>query len=320
MTTLCGMKATKALDKDQVARVRDLAARLVRERHGGNVSAAARALGVSQAALNDLVTGNRGAGLRLATAIVDYAGVSLDEIIRGGRVPSPSGPREPSSGSTPTMSPLRSSIDAAQENRQGSVDRNHGGAVASTMPKVDLMTEARESSPGRPGWTWVAAKPLFESAVREHGFEASPMLLAHLATLAYVHMGSERRALFEQEAMRAAEQSLKAVSRTPIKAMGGERLIRDVDLISGRYVDLRDISSAIKRSIEQGEVVVAGSSDDTDPHDRDVARVWTVEHSGDDDADETVGVQHLLNDRAAVLVLAHLVRKVNPPDGSSGGR
>jgi transcriptional regulator with XRE-family HTH domain len=63
------------------ANTRAFARDLVDTRFDGNVTAAARELGVSQAALHDFLQQKRGAGIGLLAALADYSAISFDHLV-----------------------------------------------------------------------------------------------------------------------------------------------------------------------------------------------------------------------------------------------
>lgn len=65
----------------QNEKLREMAAKLLAERHNGNRSDLARALGVSGAAMSNFLNGATGAGTKLASALARELGMSLPEII-----------------------------------------------------------------------------------------------------------------------------------------------------------------------------------------------------------------------------------------------
>jgi len=71
----------KALPPDQDEAVRALAAKLVRDHFGGNESAAAKRLGMSQPMLHEIIQGTRGAGVSTLIALADYANMSVDAVL-----------------------------------------------------------------------------------------------------------------------------------------------------------------------------------------------------------------------------------------------
>ena len=77
-------RRSKGMDPEQSAAVRRLLQQLVNDDFKGNESATARALGVSQSLVYEMLSGIRGAGPRLIESIANYRGISFDEVV--GRV------------------------------------------------------------------------------------------------------------------------------------------------------------------------------------------------------------------------------------------
>lgn len=84
------MGKRKALDQARNDAVRSYLRRVLAEDFDGNVSAASRALDMSQPALSDFLNSNRGAGLSLIDSIAQLRGVSLDVVL--GRAPDATAP------------------------------------------------------------------------------------------------------------------------------------------------------------------------------------------------------------------------------------
>lgn len=82
---------SKSLSEERAQAARAFTQRLVQERFAGNTSAAARALGVSQAQLYEFLNGIRGPGMKMLEAVADHARVSLDSVL--GRAPEQTGER-----------------------------------------------------------------------------------------------------------------------------------------------------------------------------------------------------------------------------------
>ncbi len=75
------MSKTKALATETTARLREEITEWVRSEHAENVSAAARALGVTQTALRDVLKGNRGVGAKVLEAFAETTGRSIDGLL-----------------------------------------------------------------------------------------------------------------------------------------------------------------------------------------------------------------------------------------------
>lgn len=177
-------KGSKGLTPDQNERVREAAYRYAHAEHGGNVSAAARALGVSQATLGDVINRKKGAGLRLATLLAAKAGKSIDELITGRR--------------QGTMS-------------SGVPMVTFGAGVVATLPGWDeAAAEARRGHPDVPGWAWDAAR-MYPAPP---GAKATADLATDLAYVAWRHTGRAERERLEAEAMARARGRLRAAPRS----------------------------------------------------------------------------------------------------------
>jgi hypothetical protein len=72
---------TKASPQHRLEAMRAFVRRIVDEQHGGNVSAAARALKIPQSQVSDLLNGVRGLGLVALEKVADYAGTTVDVVI-----------------------------------------------------------------------------------------------------------------------------------------------------------------------------------------------------------------------------------------------
>lgn len=159
------MAKGKASTDERNERVRLLVRGLV-ERYG-TITAAAKAIGVEQPTLSDLLSKKRGAGIELLDALSRVTRLSLDEIVRG--------------------VPLGA----------------HAGIVAEVLPSAgsmpgwgDCVLEARATYPDVPAWAWDVAGAL----VPPPGATATPELAAHLAHLAWRYTGASDRARFESDA------------------------------------------------------------------------------------------------------------------------
>lgn len=71
----------RSFTPDQNEKLREMAAKLLTERHKDNRSELARRLGVSGAALSNFLNGVTGAGTKIASALARELGMSLPEII-----------------------------------------------------------------------------------------------------------------------------------------------------------------------------------------------------------------------------------------------
>ena len=74
-------RRNKSLSPERADAARAFVERLVNERFGGNVSAAAKAMSISQSLLYEFLNGTRGAGPKLLEAVADYAQVTIDHLI-----------------------------------------------------------------------------------------------------------------------------------------------------------------------------------------------------------------------------------------------
>lgn len=92
------MAGSKAFSAATAARLRAELRAWVDREHGGNTSAAARALRLSQPAVRDVLLGNRGVGAKLLEAFAAASGRSMDELV--GRA-APNTDEPPAWGSLP---------------------------------------------------------------------------------------------------------------------------------------------------------------------------------------------------------------------------
>jgi hypothetical protein len=84
------MPRTKSLSLDRREATKKFVKKIVDERFGGNRSAAAKAFGVSQSMLHEVLEGTRGAGITVLESVADFARCSIDEVM-GRKVPGVSG-------------------------------------------------------------------------------------------------------------------------------------------------------------------------------------------------------------------------------------
>lgn len=75
------MSNSKALPPELTAKLREEIRAWVATEHGGNATAAARALGLSQPAVRDVILGNRGVGAKLLEAFATVTGRGIDELL-----------------------------------------------------------------------------------------------------------------------------------------------------------------------------------------------------------------------------------------------
>lgn len=79
--TLAIVPRTKSIDAKMMAHVRERLRDFVENRYGGNVSRAAKAYGISQAHLNDVLNEKRGLGVPVLLQIATVEKCSLDELL-----------------------------------------------------------------------------------------------------------------------------------------------------------------------------------------------------------------------------------------------
>jgi len=82
-----GVPSAKRFSVEENEGVRAALKRYVADVHGGNRTAAAETLGISQAHVSEILNGRRGAGMRSLSRLAEALGVSLDVIV--GREPWP---------------------------------------------------------------------------------------------------------------------------------------------------------------------------------------------------------------------------------------
>jgi transcriptional regulator with XRE-family HTH domain len=75
--------AERALDEPRNEAVRAVVRDLMRDRYEGNLSATARAIGVSPSLLSELLSGRRGAGMRFVQKLSALTGRGVDGLIGG---------------------------------------------------------------------------------------------------------------------------------------------------------------------------------------------------------------------------------------------
>lgn len=78
-------RSPKALREGENEAVRAFVRDIINQRFNGNQSAAAKAWGVTQPSISDLLSKKRGAGMKLLSAVSRFAGVSIEQLV--GRVP-----------------------------------------------------------------------------------------------------------------------------------------------------------------------------------------------------------------------------------------
>ena len=81
---LVSVGRTKSLMAEQTEHVRGLAQKIVAEDFDGNVSRAAKALGISQSTLQILLAQKRGAGQVVLNAIANYRQMTIDSVLGRG--------------------------------------------------------------------------------------------------------------------------------------------------------------------------------------------------------------------------------------------
>jgi transcriptional regulator with XRE-family HTH domain len=171
----------KSLPDDQNDRVRALARQIVRQL--GSTTEAARALGVSQPYLSQVLGGAHGAGVTLLDGLARYTGKSTDEI-RSGIVNSSA------HATSRTMATWMGRVPA------GALDGWEGAEEA-----------ARRACPEVPAWAWDEARTL----ATPRGAVATVDLATDLAYFSWRHLGAEVRSALEQ----SAQQQGAARLRTP---------------------------------------------------------------------------------------------------------
>lgn len=132
------MAKSKALDADTVERVRAQIVAWVSSEHGDNVTAAARALGVTQTALRDVVKGNRGVGAKVLEAFAEATGRSIDGLM--GR-PS-SDDLEPAWGSLPGYRESERELRALNPQRYSEALYKMARRIRGAMPLETPVTVA----------------------------------------------------------------------------------------------------------------------------------------------------------------------------------
>jgi len=83
----------KSLGHEANERLREIVRSFVDRDFGGNKTAAAKRLGVSQSLVQEFLDGSRGAGVKLISAVAAYTGRPMDEVL--GRAPAPPAPARP---------------------------------------------------------------------------------------------------------------------------------------------------------------------------------------------------------------------------------
>lgn len=125
------MSKSKALDPATVERVRGEIAAWVNDEHGENVTAAARALGVTQTALRDVVKGNRGVGAKVLEAFAEATGRSIDGLL--GRSATEDA-NEPAWGSLPGYRESERALRAEHPHRYSEALYKMGRKIRGAMP------------------------------------------------------------------------------------------------------------------------------------------------------------------------------------------
>lgn len=203
----------KSLPAEQNQRVQRLARDVVVGL--GSTTRAAKALGVSQPYLSQVLSGAHGAGMTLLDGLARYTGKSLDEIRTGCSNVQSFG------GTGGTMATWMARVPA-------------GGLPG--WPQAE--ERARSENPDVPAWAWDEARTL----AAPRGATATADLAADLAFFAWRHLGVEIRAELEARAreagsarLRAApvQQGTKPIRTTPRR---GDKLVQsrsDYDVVSG---------------------------------------------------------------------------------------
>lgn len=105
--TLGAVQHNKALSPEQNDHIRGVLEKIIEE-HDGVVSRAAKVLGVSHSLLFEIRDGRRGAGTKVLTALAQYTGRSIDDLM--GRPPVVREPSEHHEGDELQHHPLWSSV------------------------------------------------------------------------------------------------------------------------------------------------------------------------------------------------------------------
>lgn len=143
---------TRSLSAERNEKARAFLRAIIDGQFGGNVSAAARALGVTYSALHEVLNGRRGVGMRMLDAMKAFTGTSIVEILG------------------------ESESEAAPEGRPSRTSDLVGWQVAERSARAF----ARET----PEWVWLAARQCFISNV--HG-AVTPQFVLDLARLVQTH-------------------------------------------------------------------------------------------------------------------------------------
>lgn len=80
----------KEIDDESNEHARALVRKIIQERFDGHQARASEGLGIAKSALNELLSGKRGMGLKMATQVANYLGVSVDEVTGRSSSKSPS--------------------------------------------------------------------------------------------------------------------------------------------------------------------------------------------------------------------------------------
>lgn len=121
---------TKSLSSDTTAKLREQINAWVRNEYEDNVSAAARALGVTQTALRDVLKGNRGVGAKVLEAFAETTGRSIDGLLG---LPS-NDTTEPAWGNLPGYRESERELRATHPHRYSEALYKTGRRIRGAMP------------------------------------------------------------------------------------------------------------------------------------------------------------------------------------------
>jgi transcriptional regulator with XRE-family HTH domain len=272
---------------DRGAALRAFVQELVAKRYDGNITHAAKAMGISHPYLSQYLNKRTGAGRKLTRALSTLTGQSLDELER---LAADDGDHEPPAEVLTAMSATQpqappelpakhdrpSVISRAAERRPGEAWSLEGWDSA-------LISAVRER-PDLPSWSLVAAGPIGVEPLKIK--RATPELVAHLAELVRQHADpAERQRLEAVDAERYAENSRtiaisSAIYRRNQAPKAQQEMEDDVEKVgkhdtfdlpeptrldasvsADEKLDLEQIRAEVRLLLESGRIVAFGDSE-----------------------------------------------------------
>lgn len=134
-----GPMPSRAFGKDRNDALRARVRAIMTADFGGNLTATAKALGLSPAALHDFLGETRGAGMKLLDGLAKYSGLSVDALISGAPTPALAAPRW---GDLPGWAQARADALRVYGRRLPEIAFEHAGDVMGMAPPsvVDART------------------------------------------------------------------------------------------------------------------------------------------------------------------------------------